>query len=91
MPSAPDGAEGQVDRRRSSELEAHGSVTDVGPVDVWVDAHRLVRRMTIVLAVAAGPQKVQVSFTIELSGARANRALSAPCRPHRRTCLREPK
>ena len=36
------------------------------PVDVWIDAHQLVRRMTIALSLSAGGQKVQMHMTIDL-------------------------
>jgi hypothetical protein len=36
------------------------------PVDVWVDAHGLVRRLTIVLALPAGGLKLQMHMTLEL-------------------------
>lgn len=36
------------------------------PVDVWVDAHRLVRRITMALAIATGAQQAQTRMTIEL-------------------------
>jgi hypothetical protein len=36
------------------------------PVDVWVDGHRLVRRITMAFAIASGPQKAQTRMTIEL-------------------------
>jgi hypothetical protein len=38
------------------------------PVDVWVDAHRLVRRITMALAIATGGQQAQTQMTIELFG-----------------------
>jgi hypothetical protein len=38
------------------------------PVDVWVDAHRLVRRMTIVLSLPAGGQKLQMRLDLDLFG-----------------------
>jgi hypothetical protein len=36
------------------------------PVDVWVDAHRLVRRIAMALAIASGGQQAQTRMTIEL-------------------------
>jgi hypothetical protein len=48
------------------------------PVDVWIDAQRLVRRMAIALSIAAGPQKMQVSFNVELFGFGPTPAVSAP-------------
>ncbi|MFI4977594.1 MAG: hypothetical protein ACHP93_02410 [Solirubrobacterales bacterium] len=38
------------------------------PVDVWVDAHRLVRRITMALAVSTGAQQAQTRMTIDLFG-----------------------
>jgi hypothetical protein len=48
------------------------------PVDVWIDAHRLVRRLMIVFSIAAGPQKVQMSFTIDLFGFGPTPAVTTP-------------
>jgi hypothetical protein len=36
------------------------------PVDVWVDGHRLVRRITMAFAIASGAQQAQTRMTIEL-------------------------
>jgi hypothetical protein len=47
-------------------------ITETGsgsiPVDVWVDSHRLVRRITMALAIATGGQQAQTQMTIELFG-----------------------
>jgi hypothetical protein len=36
------------------------------PVDVWVDSHRLVRRIAMAFAIASGAQRAQTRMTIEL-------------------------
>ena len=36
------------------------------PVDVWVDGHRLVRRITMAFAIASGAQQAHTRMTIEL-------------------------
>jgi hypothetical protein len=48
------------------------------PVDVWIDAHRLVRRMAIVLSLAAGPQKLRLSVNVDLFGFGPTPAVSTP-------------
>jgi hypothetical protein len=48
------------------------------PVDVWVDAHRLVRRITMALAIATGGQQAQTQMTIELFGFGPTPAVTPP-------------
>jgi hypothetical protein len=48
------------------------------PVDVWVDAHRLVRRMTMALSIPSGGQKLQLHLTIELFGFGPTTPVTAP-------------
>jgi hypothetical protein len=48
------------------------------PVDVWIDAQRLVRRMAITLSVAAGPQRMQMSFNVNLFGFGPTPTVTAP-------------
>jgi len=45
---------------------------------VWVDAHRLVRRMTMAMSLASSAQKLQVSITIELFGFGPTSPVTAP-------------
>jgi hypothetical protein len=48
------------------------------PVDVWVDAHRLVRRIALVLSLHVGGQRAQMHLTIDLFGFGATPPVSAP-------------
>jgi hypothetical protein len=48
------------------------------PVDVWVDAHRLVRRMTIALSLPSEGQRLQIRMTIELFGFGATAPVTPP-------------
>ena len=48
------------------------------PVDVWVDAHKLVRRMALALSVAVGPQRLAVSLAIDLFGFGPTPAVTTP-------------
>lgn len=48
------------------------------PVDVWVDAHRLVRRMTLTMSVPAASQKLRVSLALDLFGFGATPAVTTP-------------
>jgi hypothetical protein len=48
------------------------------PVDVWVDAHRLVRRIALVMSIHTGSQQAQLHITIDLFGFGATPSVSAP-------------
>jgi hypothetical protein len=84
---------GSVDLKRiadfvpsASRAQVHAAIgkliaqTGVGslPVDVWVDAHRLVRRMTIALSLPSEGQKMQLHITIELFGFGATATVTTP-------------
>jgi hypothetical protein len=48
------------------------------PVDVWVDSHRLVRRMQLSISIPTGGQTATINMTIELFGFGATPAVSTP-------------
>jgi hypothetical protein len=48
------------------------------PVDVWVDAHGLVRRMAIALSFAPGAQAVKMQMTLDLFGFGPTQPVLAP-------------
>src|SRR6202035_1659761 len=48
------------------------------PVDVWVDAHRLVRRIALVVSIHTAGQQAQLHMTIDLFGFGATPSVSVP-------------
>lgn len=48
------------------------------PVDVWVDSHKLVRRMRMALGVSTGGQQAQVQLSIDLFDFGATTTVAAP-------------
>jgi hypothetical protein len=48
------------------------------PVDVWIDAHRLVRRIELAIDVPAGAQRASMNMTIELFGFGATPTVTVP-------------
>jgi hypothetical protein len=48
------------------------------PVEVWVDDHKLVRRLTMGLSIPAGPQRIQMSMVVELFGFGPTPAVTPP-------------
>jgi len=73
---APSGSRAQM-RAALAKLIAQTGVSSL-PVDVWVDSHRLVRRMTIALSLLSAGQKLQVRITIELFGFGSTAAVTPP-------------
>jgi hypothetical protein len=66
--------------RLRAALAKLGAQTGIGslPVEVWVDASGLVRRMTLALSMPASGENVQLRMTIELFGFGATPAVTAP-------------
>jgi|ERR1700726_794057 len=48
------------------------------PVDVWIDSHRLVRRMQFSMSVAPGGQRASITMTLEFFDFGATPAVTAP-------------
>jgi len=72
----PSGNRGQLRAALAKLIAQTGSGTI--PVDVWVDAHRLVRRIAMTLAISAGGQQVQTRMTIDLFGFGSTPAVTPP-------------
>jgi hypothetical protein len=73
---APGSDRGQL----KAELEKLGSETGLRslPVEVWIDAHDLVRRMSLTLSEAAAGAHVKVSLELELFNFGATPSVNAP-------------
>ena len=69
---------GRAQARATLDKLIRQTGTSSMPVDVWVDAHRLVRRMTMAMSLASSAQKLQVSITIELFGFGPTSPVTAP-------------
>jgi hypothetical protein len=84
---------GTVDLAKAAAAVSHGasssaraalekSIAKLGvgsvPVDVWVDSHRLVRRIALAFSAPAGGQQLGLHMTIELFDFGATPAVTAP-------------
>jgi hypothetical protein len=72
-----------VDALPSSERGAvHAAISKMGistlPVEVWVDAHKFVRRIAIALKMPAAGQQLQLQLTVELFGFGSTPRVTAP-------------
>ena len=69
---------GKSSLRESFEKEVAKVGLTTIPVDVWVDSHRLVRRIQLSVSIPAGGQRASINMTIELFGFGATPAVSTP-------------
>jgi hypothetical protein len=69
---------GKSSLRESFEKEVAKVGLTTIPVDVWIDSHRLVRRMQLSFRIPAGGQTASINMTIELFGFGATPAVSTP-------------